>query len=289
MNEIIKIQNNLPQNFEKLPLNIQTNVNEKIIFEIQKQLPSLIEYDSYYHYKCSLLVIFKYLNLDYKEDIRGQGTKDIPDSEGMQLIYNTIKDSFPKFNANDIVFAFILAMQGKIKHAKENIDLKLYGNKFNALYLTIILNAYTDYRREIIYKYNEIEKNNQKLLPQVCEYTEQEKENIIKSGIIRIFNEYKSGKKLIGVSHIFDYLTEKGLLQAEKGSEDWQEKYKKAVENIKNEKTSKAQIHDLRMFIKNMELQKELSEIDIEIKILFIAEFFDSIILLDDKIENYIK
>ena len=180
MNEIIKISNNLPQNFERLPLNLQTNCNEKIIFDIQKQLPALSEYESYYHYKCALLVIFKYLNLDYKETVRGEGTKDIPDSEGMQLIYNTVKDSFPKFNANDIVFAFILAMQGKIKHAKENIDLKLYGNKFNALYLTIILNAYSDYRREIIYKYNEIEKNNQKLLPQQCEYTEQEKENIIK-------------------------------------------------------------------------------------------------------------
>ena len=289
MNEIIKISNNLPQNFERLPLNLQTNCNEKIIFDIQKQLPALSEYESYYHYKCALLVIFKYLNLDYKETVRGEGTKDIPDSEGMQLIYNTVKDSFPKFNANDIVFAFILAMQGKIKHGNENIDLKLYGNKFNALYLTIILNAYASYRREIIYKYNEIEKNNQKLLPQQCEYTEQEKENIIKSGIIRIFNEYKNGKKLVGVSHIFDYLIKKGLLEVEKGSEEWHEKYQKAVENIKNEKTSKAQIHDLRMFIKNMELQKELSEIDIEIKILFIAEYFDSIIEFEDNIENYLK
>ena len=79
------------------------------------------------------------------------------------------------------------------------------------------------------------------------------------------------------------------MLEVEKGGEEWQEKYQKAVENIKNEKTSKAQIHDLRMFIKNMELQKELSEIDIEIKILFIAEYFDSIIEFEDNIENYLK
>ena len=34
MNEIIKISNNLPQNFEKLAINIQTNVNEKVIFDV---------------------------------------------------------------------------------------------------------------------------------------------------------------------------------------------------------------------------------------------------------------
>lgn len=287
MNEITTNSNKLPENFERLAINIQTNVNEKVIFEVQKQLPALSEYESYYHYKCALLVIFKYLNLDYKETIRGQGTKDIPDSEGMQLIYNTIKDSFPKFNANDLVFAFILAMQGKIKQGNENIDLKLYGNKFNSLYLTIILNAYTDYRREIIWKYNEIEKNNQKLLPQESTITEQEKEEMIKSGIIRIFNEYKNIKKLIVVGYIFDYLTEKNIIKAEKGSENWNEKYIKAVEIIKTEKTNKNQIHDLRNFITNME--KNGNEIEIEIKKLYVIELFDSLILIGESIENYLK
>ena len=289
MNEIITVTSNLPENYEKLPLNLQINANEKMIFDIQKQLPPLSSYDSYYHYKLALLIVFKYLNLDFKETIKGQGTKDIPDYAGIQLIYNTIKETYPKLNANDIVFAFVLAMQNKITIKDEPIDLKLYGNKFNALYLTNILNAYTDYRREIIYKYNDLERNNQKLLAKTCEVTGIEKEQIMHEALIKFFNQYKEKKhRTVGISHYYDYLFQKCIITINKNSTEWIELMPKAIEKIKSDKINAQKVYELRSFIFELQKNKEISEVDIEIKNQILFLFFDSLILLNESIEKYL-
>lgn len=106
--------------------------------------------------------------------------------------------------------------------------------------------------------------------------TQEEKDMILDRGAMRLFNEYKElGMVLPGNTHIYEFLTEKGLIKPSK--EFWEQMTLEAKIQLRRAKTPLA---DKR--IKKIVLPKSTeSEIDSETKRLILEKYFES--LLNDE------
>lgn len=89
------------------------------------------------------------------------GVNEAPSTETLFVLVKYLCNNYPTISSAEISLAFELAMSNKIE-----VDANHYG-KFDALYISRILNAYLDRREQVIYLFNkkkkEIEFNNGKI------------------------------------------------------------------------------------------------------------------------------
>ena len=113
-----------------------------------------------------------------------------------------ISESCVNYSAEEIEKAFSLCIGGEIK-----IDL---FQQINALVVGKVIREYEIYKKENLKEYRRKMKA-QQIKKQT--YTEDEKENIMLEAVDRLQKEYNQNGEITGaVTHIYDYLFEKGLL-----------------------------------------------------------------------------
>jgi hypothetical protein len=110
--------------------------------------------------------------------------------------------------------------------------------QFNAEYVTAILKKYRVYKHKIKTEHNIVPAKDSEKEP-----SEEEKEQMVKNAVNRVFDEYKDTGTIEGITeYIFDFLVEKGKIKT-RGSEAlvkyYEQKLSEAKEQLKkeNEKT----------------------------------------------------
>ena len=122
----------------------------------------------------------------------------------MVLIFDLIKTKFGGLTAPEIKEAF------KMYVSKSFPDIKVF-RLLDCVAVGEVLTAYTDFRAESLRAYSQKKTMLQNQLP---EMSESKKEEIIKSGVNRIFKEYHETKKTQeNTEYVFDFLIEKGIIK----------------------------------------------------------------------------
>lgn len=205
--------------------------------------------------------------------------------------YAGIKAEVSDFDAGDIARMILSAYNDlTLEEIYKAFELERYGvyedktehyQLFNAEYVGAVLKKYKTWRQNAKIQHN--------ISPpqQLPESTDSDKEEIIKKGIVRVFEEYKStGVMPEPNNYIFDALYEMKLIkdadtEAEKAH--YHERYNRAVAEVKVEMQAKgATFNAIEKRTVKEELQKIIegnsSKVIARTKKLILADYFDKLI-----------
>ena len=200
----------------------------------------------------------------------------------MVLVFDLIKTKFGSLTAPEIKEAF------KMYVSKSFPDIKVF-RLLDCISVGEVLSAYTDFRAETLRSYSQKKTMFQNQLP---EMTDQAKEEIIKSGVNRVFIEYQETKKVQdNTEYLFDFLIEKSVIKNgnnPKIVEYYQSKLKEGEDLVKKELLNQMGSSDTTIRKKAIEDFKELNlgnntKSMIKAKRIILIEFFDKQIGLGKK------
>ena len=210
-----------------------------------------------------------------------------------------ITDNLGKYTYGEIKEAFNMLLKGEFKHLKEMQGFKLF-NKLDCILLSKVMECYQIQKQIILKIYDSQLKNNVFLLEQKKnEISQDEKDKIIRSGIINCFNHYsKTGDFEFGTHYVYEVLEEKRLLNrnAEYRNEIM-ERVRKELETPKQKakKTSEKGLKKAIQILKTLDDKslkpkevKPVTKEDIifKSKMVVLAEYFDSLIINKETIED---
>lgn len=133
-------------------------------------------------------------------------TKEEVDLMGVQMLVleDFLKTKFGHLTIPEIREAF------KMYVSKGFPEIKVF-RLLDCVSVGEVLSAYTDFRAESLRSYSE---KKIKLENQLPEISDSQKEEIIKSGVNRIFQEYQETKSIQeNTEYVFDFLIEKGIIK----------------------------------------------------------------------------
>ena len=131
------------------------------------------------------------------------GVKPLPLDEEMRLFVEYVAEHFHKMSLLEIDNAFNMATAGKL-----DVDPKHYQS-FNVIYISSILNAYTEYRGKYILEYQKKLEESKKVEP-----TEEEKTQIMVESILGGFERYKEKREYNHFGWIsYDFLSRLGCIK----------------------------------------------------------------------------
>lgn len=205
------------------------------------------------------------------------GIKISADTEGEEIfrtnaaIADLIIDYFPTLTKYDIQIAIRMSIVDKLP-----TDNKHYGT-FSPIYVTRILNAYSQYKGGIILKYQgllrdmEDEKNNR--------LTDEDKERIVLQGTIYKFNEYKTKGDFVDYEGIaYDYLQKNGHVSLT--NEQKEEIKAQAEQKLKADAQNNSQSASMRKIIAKImnDSRSYKRTLKVESKNIAIRNFFTQLI-----------
>lgn len=205
------------------------------------------------------------------------GIKNEIDSLIGQDIVKMIFSTYGDLTVEEIYKAFELERYGSFEDKTEHFQL------FNADYIAKILKKYKNWKQNLK-MHHDITSNSTLKLEEI---TASQKETIIKNGVNRLYEQYKSSKIIEDPSeYIFDFLVEKGKIKNNnnpKVIEYYQIHIQKATVELKSEtivKTSTSKTERSQIKIDLEEIISGISaKIIIRAKKNILAEYFDKQIL----------
>lgn len=201
------------------------------------------------------------------------GIKEKIDDFTKQDILKLVLTKFHTLTVEEIYKAFELERFGSYETKTEHYQL------FNSVYVSDILKKYCEWKTN-----QKIELNYQN--PKIKEKTvisEEEKRNIVKNGVERVFSEYKENKKLEdSLEYVFDFLVNEKLIKSDlKKEPNLTNYFVSKIEIAKNQLISeeKEKVNILEPS-KSVETFKKIREgispaINIRAKKLVLIDFFD--------------
>jgi hypothetical protein len=201
----------------------------------------------------------------------------------MVLVFDLIKTKFGSLTVPEIKEAFKMYVSKELKNIKvfRLLDCVAVGE---------VLNAYIDFRAESLRSYSQKKAMSQNQMPEI---SDSQKEEIIKSGVNRIFQEYQETKSIQeNTEYIFDFLIEKGIIKNSnnpKVIEYYQAKLDEAAILVK--KDIQLLIASLDELIRKKAIQElknfsivQNQKVIIKAKRLVLIEFFDKQIVLNKSV-----
>ena len=202
------------------------------------------------------------------------GTKEVSDFDAGD-ISKMILSTYSSLTLEEIYKAFELERYGVYEDKTQHFGL------FNAEYVAAVLKKYKNWKQNTKLQHN--------ISPPVAipQQTELDKEQIIRSGICRVFGEYKeTGEMPEPNNYIFDALYEMNLIRDARTEGElmyYQKKYSQAVEEVKKELQMKAATFEA---IEKRTVKEELEKIVngnsdkvlARTKKLILADYFDRLI-----------
>lgn len=199
------------------------------------------------------------------------GIKSEIDSINIEDITKMIFYSYSDLSIEEIYKAFEMERYGTYDEKTEHFQL------FNADYIGTVLKKYKNWKRKTMMEQNiSVEKTTE-------EVSDIEKENILKNGANRMYQEYKQTKNIDGpTEYIFDFLVEKSLIKSgnnPKLLEYYQQKLQYAKIQLTHEhkamsSTSKTERFEIKKAIADIE-NGSSAKIIIRAKKNILIEFFE--------------
>lgn len=220
------------------------------------------------------------------------GIKAEVDNFNAEDINKMILSTYSDLTLEEIYKAFEMERYGVYEAKNEHYGL------FNADYVSAVLKKYRKWKQDVKFQHNI---GPAQLPPQI---SETEKQQILLSGIVRVFNEYSETKVLPDPNaYIFDALYEKSLIRdAETPGEHeyYQKQYAKAkklveaeIKNAKNDISSSATISTYHKRAYKEEISKILEgksdKVIIRCKSLILQDYFDKLIKQGVTIETVLS
>lgn len=227
------------------------------------------------------------LDLGTEEQIdRGEGSVDIPDRNVLKaIIYPAIIGSYKQINAQDIIFAFLLAISEKLFYevngTLQPVCTKLFGKKFGLEFFSRIMNPYINYKREVIFRVRARNKSKERDIPINLRLDDGSK-NKNKQANINVLTEHfdryvasvvnKTTFDILLPSVWYDSLVKENILIIE--TEKWE---KFAIEGFAAAKRKSMQTKEgIKDFMQNR-LLENTTIADIETKKLLLIDFFEKL------------
>lgn len=204
-------------------------------------------------------------------------SKEEKDSLNIQMIVimDFVRTKFGFLTTEEIREAF------KMYVAKDFGHKEIYRN-LDTILVSDVLNCFMDFRSDALRAY-ETKKRELLTISEKPVISEEEKRNIVKNGVERVFSEYKENKKLEdSLEYVFDFLVNEKLIKSNLKEEPNLAKYFMAkIEIAKNELIAeeKEKVNILEPS-KSVETFKKIREgispaINIRAKKLVLIDFFD--------------
>ena len=193
----------------------------------------------------------------------------------MVLVYDLILTKFGHLTVPEIKEAM------KMYVAKEFPEIKVF-RLLDCVSIGEILNAFVEFRNESLRVYSD-KKTKQNLLPEI---TSSQKDEILKSGVNRKFEEFIKTKDVEEpCEYIFDFLVEQGLIlvpgeNTPKRSEYYDEKRKQAKQQLISELSKMTSVFknertDIKVKLERIK-QGDSKKIIVRAKRLILIDFFQS-------------
>lgn len=203
-----------------------------------------------------------------------------------------INENYLNWTFQEIKLAFEMYVKGDLTTDKN--DLKVFQT-LNSVVFGRVMKAYREIKMNELDNYFKarnaliVAKNNK---PK--KLTEEEKANLIKSGVKRLYKEYESyGVVMPGNIHLYDYLYDKGLLT--KDDEEKKKLYLKAKENVKlkyesnTDPSERKSVKHILEMINSGKDQGIKNQYIIEAKRLSIEKFMEKVKENDGLIDLYLE
>lgn len=176
-------------------------------------------------------------------------------------ISDLILDFHKNLSLEEIYYAFKLERYNRYETKTKHYEM------FGAEYVSEVLKKY------VVWKKNKIKESNLNLpvLPQQIELKEEDKKQIVESGAVRMFEDFKKTREVpVGCVYVYDYLRKEGYIKSP--SKEYVEKIKKkATINIKVVNRNK-KAHSL--FSSVFSNSNTETQIQNECKRLFLIDYF---------------
>lgn len=224
------------------------------------------------------------LNLKVEDSEEEKGKMDMQ----MLLVGDLIRTEFGSLTIPEIKTAFRM-------YVSKQLPVKVF-RILDCISVGEVLTAFIDYRNESLRVYDE-KKRAMKEQSQLPEVSKSQKQELVKSGIIRVFNEYKETKVLPEPNAwIFDELYERGLIKG--GTTPalqayYQKKYEQAQQEIETELKqqnieSPAHLREVKTEIEKV-ITGQSDKVIIRTKSIILKEYFDKLLNNNETIEKYLK
>lgn len=195
----------------------------------------------------------------------------------LKMIFGTYAD----LTLEEICKAFELERYGSFEDKTEHFQL------FNADYIAKILKKYRKWKQDMKTRHD-ITANNNKQLEAI---TASQKETILINGVQRVFDEYKSSKKLEDqTEYIFDFLVEKRKIKTGNNPDIikyYQDKIEEATQQLKQEYVTKTSVNSVDRKRIKVDLDEIIGgfspKIIIKAKQIILIEFFNKQIRLGNQ------
>lgn len=219
-----------------------------------------------------------YVLLGVKTEDNEQNDRDLQTA----VLIEFVRDKFGQLTVEEIRNAFKMYVSGELGIKKFRM--------LDCISASDVLTEYMNIRSERLRIYKSSEK------PLFIEsISDSKKTEIINSGIVRVFNEYKENRSFGSnlVAYIFDQLVLYGIifLPKEKGSKlgrYYQEQKEKAKNLLILEAKKNEKISDAKKIIKEIKGDTN-SLIEIKTKEIILSQYFDKIIIEDKSIQEILK
>lgn len=221
---------------------------------------------------------------DYPEELRNSNTLTLlkwllnilgvngeEKIEHHQTLFSLINESYGRFTYQEIKLAFEYYLQGKYS---ENGKPILVTQQLNGVVFGKVMSHF-----EKIKKSNEMDAYNQRKkdqLQQNTELSQQEKDEIVKNGVINCYSEWLKTKKIeAGYLWIYDHLDELGLLNFTP-HEKWQRVHdaKEYLENKVKGEADKSKRNQIKEALKNIRSKP----IENKAKRMLVEDYFQKIL-----------
>lgn len=206
----------------------------------------------------------------------------------MLLVGDLIRTEFGSLTIPEIKTAFKM-------YVSKQLPVKVF-RILDCISVGEILTAFTDYRNENLRVYDE-KKRAMKEQSQLPEISESQKQELVKSGVIRVFSEYKETKSLPEPNAwVFDELYERGLIKG--GTTPalqayYQKKYEQAQHEVEGELSqvkieTPAQSKEIKAEIERIQTGQS-DKVILKTKSIILKEYFDKLLNNNEEIETYLK
>ena len=214
------------------------------------------------------------------------GVKPLPLDEEIRLFVEYIAEHFYKFSLLEVDNAFNLATAGKL-----DVEPNHYQS-FNVIYISNILNAYSEYKGKYILEYRKLLEESQKVEP-----TEEEKTQLMIESMLEAFDNYKEERYYNQFGWVsYDFLTRIGALSIpdEVKQEILENAQAMAVEELKNKRVEEKQVSEKKKIGELIDdiLKDNSGKQDIVIRIcknLGLMYYYDFILENNLSLENEIQ
>lgn len=141
--------------------------------------------------------------------IVGASEKSQPSHEMQQrIVVNNIRTAFPYLTPLEIKKAFLWAIEGRFDTNGQALDLKLYDQVFSINYMSPVVKRYIAYKNRVK---TEVQHIKEQQARDQERKTDEEIHEILKSGVVHAFNEYrKKGRFIDAGSPVYNYLNRAG-------------------------------------------------------------------------------